>query len=138
MVKFASYLVLFASMLLLLPAIFFPAMAQESLTDPAVVTPVEKTTTMNAMLDQAVEKLPPLRKRIMKRILSNPERREEVIDLCAVKLAENPKLKGYAATFNAESFDGNTEMGINPDNLKIILDALMKFLPILIQLFFKV
>ena len=123
---------------MLVAMLLLPALAQESITDPPIVTPVEKTTTMNEMLDQAVEKLPPLRKRIMKRILSNPERREEVIDLCAVKLVENPKLKGYASTFNAETFDGNTEMGINPDNLKIILDALMKFLPILLQLFFKV
>lgn len=132
MVKLSSLFTLLVCMLVSLPVL-----AQDPIPD-VVPVPTVKTTTMDKLLDEAVDKLPPLRKRVMKRILGSPERRAEVIDLCAVKLAENPKLKGYAATFNSEDFDGETEMGVNPDTLKVILDALMKFLPILISLFFKV
>lgn len=116
---------------------------QDSLSDP-VVTPESKTTTMNKLIDEAAEKLPFLRKRVMKRLLAVPSTREEIVDICALKLSENSALKAHtktfnaAETFNSESFTGDTPIGIDPDIKKIIIDALMKLLPLLIQLFFKV
>ena len=115
--------------------LFVPSFAQDPFAGPTA--PATKTT-MNKMLDEAADKLPPLRQRIVKRILKSKEGRAELVDLAALKLSENPACKDHVETFNSATFTGDTEMAINPDNLKIIIDALMKLILILIQLFFKV
>lgn len=134
MVKFASLFALLLSMLFSLPAL----LAQESLTDPAVVTPVVKTTTMNEMLDEEAAKLPWLRRKLAQRMLADPEKREEIVERVTLKLSENKKLKGMQATFEAEEFSGNTPMALDPEIKKIIMEVLAKLLPILLQLIFKI
>lgn len=136
MVKFTSYLSLLLCMLL--SSLSFPAMAQESITDPAVVPAVEKTTTLNKMLDEEAAKLPFVRRKLAQRMLADPDKREEIVERCALKLAENKKLKGMQATFEAEEFTGNTPMTLSPEIKKIIMEVLAKLLPILLQLIFKI
>jgi hypothetical protein len=113
--------------------------AQESITDkPDVVTPVDKTTTLNKMLDEEAAKLPFLRRKLAQRMLADPDKREEIVERCALKLSENKKLKGMQATFEAEEFTGETPMELSPEIKKIIMDVLAKLLPLLLSLIFKV
>jgi hypothetical protein len=113
--------------------------AQESITDkPDVVTPDSKTTTLNKMIDEEAAKLPFLRRKLAQRMLADPDKREEIVERCALKLSENKKLNGMQATFEAEEFTGNTPMALDPEIKKIIMDVLAKLLPILLQLIFKV
>jgi hypothetical protein len=138
MVRFLSLSAFLLSCLLL---VFFAANspAQESITDkPDVVTPDGKTTTLNKMIDEEAAKLPFLRRKLAQRMLADPDKREEIVERCALKLSENKKLKGMQATFESEEFTGNTPMALDPEIKKIIMDVLAKLLPILLQLIFKV
>lgn len=128
------------ALLVLLVCCLFAASAnaQESLTDPAVVTPVDDTTTLNKMLDEEAAKLPLLRRKLAQRMLADPDKREEIVERCALKLSENKKLKSMSATFGAEEFTGDTAMALDPEIKKIIADVLKQLLPILLKLIFKV
>lgn len=118
------------------------AIAQDPLFPvPTPVAPTATTTTLNTLIDEAVDKLPPVRKRALKRLLSNPKWRAEVVDHVAERLVDQPCCKSFGATLNSETFDGNTPLAasaIDPDLKKKILDLIMQILPIILSIFFKI
>ena len=132
MVRFAKWFLLLVCCLLSVPA-----MAQDSLTDP-VVNPVEKTITLNKMLDEEAAKLPWLKRKVVQRLLKDPDKREELVERITLKLAENKRLKPMQATFGAEEFTGDTPMQLSPELKQIIMDLLKQLLPLLLSLLFKV
>jgi hypothetical protein len=116
------------------------ANAQESITDPAVVTPVDDTTTLNKMIDEEAAKLPFLRRKIVQRLLADEDDREKLVERVTLKLAESKdnRLKPMQATFGSEEFTGDTPMQLSPEIKQIIADLLKQLLPILLALIFKV
>ena len=111
--------------------------------DDPFVTPKQTaattdTTTLNKMIDEEAAKLPRWRKAIVQRMLANPETREDFIEKVMVKLEDNKKLQSMQATFGAEEFTADSPMKLDPEIKKVIMDVLMKLLPILLQLIFKV
>ncbi|MDR8311113.1 hypothetical protein FPK86_25695, partial [Acinetobacter baumannii] len=74
------------------------------------------------MIDEEAAKLPFLRRKIVQRLLADPDKREELVERVTLKLAEARKLKGMQATFEAEEFTGNTPMMLSPELKQIIMD----------------
>lgn len=132
MVRFLSWFLLLVFCLLSVPAI-----AQDSLTDP-VVNPVEAKVTLNKMLDEEAAKLPWLKRKVVQRLLKDPDKREELVERITLKLAENKRLKPMQATFGAEEFTGDTPLNLSPEWKQIITDILKQLLPMLLSLIFKV
>lgn len=126
---------MFKKLLLLLCLVFAsaPMVLAQQLTP--VVT---QETTLNKMIDEEAAKLPFLRRKIVQRLLADPDKREELVERVTLKLAEARKLKGMQATFEAEEFTGNTPMTLSPELKQNIMDLLKQLLPILLAMIFKV
>lgn len=114
--------------------------------------------TFNSLLDQGVEKLPPLRRRVYQRRLRNAEYRRQVTDELMLKMADDPRVQAFGlAVFNEVAGRASAQAGeetvaamggqaapkvnaadveiqLDPGKLKEFLDILLEYLPKIFEL----
>ena len=95
------------------------------------------TTTMNSLLDQAIEAMGPLRKRVYTRLMNDPTLKANVVDHLALSSMSLACCSECAGAFNKDDFTGEMTLAINPDNLKKWLDWIIANLPSIIALILK-
>jgi hypothetical protein len=94
--------------------------------------------TLNELIDQSVEQMPWARRRAYKRLLTMPRIRAEIVDHVASQIADEPCCSVIHAAVNEADFNGDVMLAVDPENLQKILDFILKILPLIIQIFFKV
>lgn len=94
------------------------------------------TKTLDQLLDEAVEKMPWLRRRVMKRRLRRKKNREAVIDELRLKLADDSRVQemGMASMMLSEDVTGETPLPIDLDQLERLLQIIIEYLPTIIEL----
>lgn len=97
-----------------------------------------ETLTLNSLIDQSVDQVPPFRRLVFKTLLRNPKTRNAFAAVLVDKMADEPCCSVVCAAAASDDFDGEVMLAINPDNLKAILDFIAKILPIILQIFLKV
>lgn len=96
------------------------------------------TVSLNSLIDQSVDKVPPFRRMVYRSLLANPRVRNAFSVHLVDEMKSEPCCSEIALMAASDEFNGEVTMAINPDNLKAILDFIMKILPILLQIFLKV
>lgn len=91
--------------------------------------------SLNSLIDQAVDQMPPIRRRAYKRLLARPLIHAEIADHVASEMVDEPCCAQVVACASCDDFDGNVMMAVDPENLKAILDFIMKILPLIIKIF---
>lgn len=95
-----------------------------------------KEVTLNQLLDDAVETLPFVRRKIMQARMRNPRARAKVLDELQLSIYEDPRAAsmGIQPAFGSASFTAETPFSIDIDNLERILKLIVEYLPQIIQL----
>lgn len=99
------------------------------------------TKSVDEMIDDAIERLPFLRRRIVQRKLaSNPEKREEIADQVLLKMSEDPQASAVfgssiAAGMASGSITAKTPFSLDIDKLEQLIQLILKYLPQILQLF---
>lgn len=90
-------------------------------------------TNLSSLLDQAVEKLPPFRRRVTKRYLENAKFRQSVLEDVAVSLHDHgpPEVKSF---IESDNFDAHQTVGFDPATIVVIIDLIVKYLPSIIEI----
>lgn len=96
------------------------------------------TVSLNSLIDQSVDKVPLFRRAVFKALLRNEKTRNAFAAVLLEKMDSEPCCSEICLMAASDDFNGEVVMAINPDNLKAILDFIMKILPILLQIFLKV
>lgn len=98
-----------------------------------------RSISLDEALDLAVNKLGPLRERVMRRRLRNAEYRESVLDELALKLSACPDCAslGIQTVFSSSGFSAHTPFQINLDNLERFLQIIIQYLPTILDLVLK-
>lgn len=94
-------------------------------------------TTIDKLLDQAVEKLPPVRKMLYKRLLKRDEVRADITSVLVHKLQADTVALSLLPTMGDEAFTASTPFSIDPDKLDKFLEVIFKYLPIILDIIFK-
>ena len=94
--------------------------------------------SMSELLDQAVEKLPKLRKRVTKRRLENPKFRATLLDELCLKCCEDDNcvaiLGAYAPALLAGTLSTTDKFSLDLDQLERFLQILIEYLPKLLEI----
>lgn len=99
------------------------------------------TKSVDEMIDDAIERLPFLRRNIVKRNLArNPAKRVEIADQVLLALSEDTAAKtafgaGISEGIASGAITAQTPIGIDVDKLEQILALIFKYLPQILQLF---
>lgn len=96
--------------------------------------------TINEFIDEAVEQLPGLRRRIVKRAFArNPQEKQDVADRLMLAMSENPEIKamGLATGFVSGAFKADTPFAIDLDNLERFLQIVVEYLPKILEIVLK-
>ncbi len=94
-------------------------------------------TTLDAQLDNAVNRLPPVRRAIYKRLLKSAEVRADVCDVLLLKLQSDSAAMALVPSSGQESFTATTPFSIDPENLEKWLAIIVKYLPMVLDILFK-
>ena len=98
------------------------------------------TKSVNDLIDDAIESLPFIRRRMVKRNLQrNPENREEIADRVLLRMSEDDRVApvmgaGFAAGIASGTITASTPVGIDVDKLKQIMELIFEYLPKILQL----
>ena len=98
------------------------------------------TKTVDEMIDNAIEDLPFVRRRIVKRKLANnPEKRAEIADQVLLALSKDETTDtafgdGTAQGFASGAITAQTPIGIDVDKLAKILELIFTYLPKILDL----
>ena len=90
---------------------------------------------LDSLIDDAVAQLPWARRRAYQRLLSRAKYRAEVVDHVAGEMVDEPCCQSIVPQLNAQEFDGQVMLAINPENLQKILDFIVSILPLIIKIF---
>lgn len=82
----------------------------------------------NALLDNAIQELRPLQRRVLERRMRNPENRQMVADECMLHVCTKLDLPVLATA------TPDTPLQFDPETIKKILDLLIEYLPKVISL----
>lgn len=93
-------------------------------------------TTLAELVAQAIEKLPPFKRRVAQIRMRSKKYREAVYAEVGEKLA-NDDACPFCATIQAEGFTEATTFGIDIDKLDQILALILKYLPSILELVLK-
>jgi len=99
------------------------------------------TKSVDEMIDDAIERLPFLRRKIVQRNLArNPEKREEIADQVLLKMSEDPQASAVfgssiAAGMASGSITAKTPFSLDIDKLEQLIQLILKYLPQILQLF---
>ena len=87
--------------------------------------------TLSEAVDEAVDKLPPIRRRVAQFNLGRPRYRKQFMDMLAVELMEDPRMIpiGNVAVFGAENFTEDTPININEGYDSEFIDLIIEYLP---------
>jgi hypothetical protein len=94
-------------------------------------------TNINALLDQAIEKLPLVRRMLYKRLVKNEEARRDVCAVLIHKLQADSNAMALLPNMSLDSFTATTPFTIDPDKLAKFLEILVKYLPMILDIIFK-
>lgn len=97
-------------------------------------------TTLNLSVDKAIEQLPLFRRLPIRiKFRMNPRFRANVIADLRVKIYDDPDFEqlGLLQSFGSDTFTADTPFSIDIDNLEKLLQLIIKYLPMLIDLFSK-
>jgi hypothetical protein len=94
--------------------------------------------SLNSLIDQAVDQQPVFRRLVYRTLLRNPKTRVAFSAVLLDEMKSEPCCSEFVAFAATEQFDGDASLAINPENLKAILDFIIKILPIILQIFLKV
>lgn len=94
-------------------------------------------TTIDSLLDKAVDKLPPVRRLLYRRLLTNKKNRENVSALLITKLENDEDACSCLPVVGDASFTASTPFSIDPDNLDKFLAIIVKYLPMILEIIFK-
>lgn len=89
------------------------------------------TKTFDELLDDAVERLPWLRRRVAKRRLRSQDARQGAIDELRLKLCDDEECKsmGLHPVMASAAVVATTPFAIDIDNLERLLELIIKYLP---------
>lgn len=92
--------------------------------------------SVNELIDEAVDGLPLIRRRMAKRWLKRGDHREELADSMLLKLceADDVKAMGLAEGFASGRIGADTPIGFDPENLRKILDLIVEYLPTILEI----
>ena len=93
--------------------------------------------TLDTLIDQAVDQSPIFRRLAYKWILRNNGIRSAFAATLVDKMSDEPSCQPIVTASLTVNFTSNTELALDPDNLKTILDFILKILPLLLQLFVR-
>lgn len=99
------------------------------------------TKSVDEMIDDAIERLPFLRRKIVQRNLArHPHKREEIADQVLLKISEDPAAIAIFGSSIAEgiasgSITAQTPFSIDIDKLEQLIQLILKYLPQILQLF---
>jgi hypothetical protein len=96
------------------------------------------TVSLNSLIDQSVDKVPLFRRMVFKTLLRNEKTRNAFAAVLLEKMQDEPCCSAIVSMAASEDFDGEVMMAIDPENLKAILDFILKILPVILQIFLKV
>jgi hypothetical protein len=120
-----------------------PHTVVQILSDPQFQEPILSTIvtkSVNELIDDAIESLPPFRRGMVKRNLArNPAKREEIADRVLMRMSEDERISpvmgaGFAAGIASGAITASTPVGIDVDKLKQIMDLIFEYLPKILQL----
>lgn len=95
--------------------------------------------SVSELLDLAVDKLPPLRRRVVKLRLSSRKYRDALLDELALKLCDNPESSailgaGVVTGLMDGGISSQEKFGFDPANLEKLLQIIIKYLPELLAI----
>lgn len=95
--------------------------------------------SVNQLLEAAVDKLPPLRKRVTKLRMRNPRYREQVANEVAMHLAESDRVAslGVKIPINDAQFGMDSKIGIDPGKLEELLKIIVTYLPQILDIIMR-
>lgn len=94
------------------------------------------TKSVNELIDEAVEELPFIRRRMTKRWLARGDNHAELSDSVMLKLCdcEEVKAMGLSQGFASGAIAADTPIGFDPENLRKFLDLIIEYLPKILQI----
>lgn len=101
-------------------------------------------TTFATLVDEAIEKLGPIRRMILKRQMKSETYRQTLYDNLAAKCCDELDEETVAQFYSKfddngidESFDAHAALAIDPERLSKLLDLIIKYLPQILAIIFQ-
>lgn len=99
------------------------------------------TRTLDSLIDEAIETLPRWQRFVAKRRLRRFGRRQALREELAFAMSADQRFGELIANpqvFGTEAVSGDTPIEFDPANLRAILDLILEYLPLILQLFLVV